>query len=121
MGDVSSVTEHLDVFNTIISQLSIVDIKITQEEEKCISLLCSFPDSWDSLVMAIMSNSTTLTLEDVVTSLLSEKMRRKNMERSTKDVLVVRCRPIDRDKGKLSSRKSKSKDRSKSSVQSMRR
>jgi hypothetical protein len=69
MSEGSSVTEHLNVFNTIISQLSFVDIKIT-EEEKCISLLCSFPDSWDSLVMAIGSNSTTLVLEDVVASLL---------------------------------------------------
>jgi hypothetical protein len=37
-------TEHLNAFNTIISQLSFVDIKIT-EEEKCVSLLCSFADS----------------------------------------------------------------------------
>jgi hypothetical protein len=95
MSDGSSVTEHLNVFNTILSQLSSVDIKIT-EEEKCISLLCSFPDSWDSLVMAIGSNTTTLALEDVVASLLSEEMRRKNMEGSTKDALVVRGRPIDK-------------------------
>jgi hypothetical protein len=40
----SSVTEHLDVFNTIIRQLSSVDIKVT-EEEKCVILLCSLLDS----------------------------------------------------------------------------
>jgi hypothetical protein len=40
--------------------------------------------------MAIGSNSTTLALEDVVASLLSEEMRRKNMEGLTKDALVVR-------------------------------
>jgi hypothetical protein len=71
--------------------------------------------------MAIGSNSTTLILEYVVSSLLSEEMRRNNMEGLTKDSLVVRCRPIDRDKGKFSCRKSKSNDRSKSLVQSMRR
>jgi hypothetical protein len=113
MSDGSSVTEHLNAFNIVISQLLSVDIKIT-EEEKCISLLCSFPDSWDSLVMAIGSNSTTLMLEDVVASLLSEEMRWKNMEGSTKDALMVRGRPIDRDKGKFSGRKSKLKGRSKS-------
>jgi hypothetical protein len=59
MSEGSLVTEHLYVFNTIISQLSSVDIKIT-EEEKCIILLCSFPNSWDSLVMVIGSNSTKL-------------------------------------------------------------
>jgi hypothetical protein len=71
MSEGSSVTEHLNVFNTIISQLSSVDIKIN-EEEKCISLLCYLPESWDSLVMAIGSNKLTLTLEDVVACLLLE-------------------------------------------------
>jgi hypothetical protein len=37
------------------------------------------------------------------------------MEGSTKDGLVVRGRPIDRDKGRFSSRNFKSKGRSKSS------
>jgi hypothetical protein len=80
-----------------------------------------FSDSWDSLVMAIGSNSTTLTLEYVVASLLSEEMRWKNMEGSTKDALMVRGRPIDRGKGKFSGRKTKSKGRSKSPIQSMRK
>jgi hypothetical protein len=61
MSDGNSMTEHLNAFNTILSQLWYVDIKII-EEEKCISLLCSFLDSWDSLVMAIGSNTTTLSL-----------------------------------------------------------
>ena len=37
-----SVIDHLNVFNTLISQLMSVDIKI-EEEEKCITLLCSLP------------------------------------------------------------------------------
>jgi hypothetical protein len=71
MRDGSSVTKHLNVFNTVLSQFLSMDIKITNEE-KCISLLCFFPDSRDSLVVAIGSNTTTLVLEDVVASLLSE-------------------------------------------------
>jgi hypothetical protein len=62
--------------------------------------------------MAIGSNSTTLALEYVVASLLSKEMRWNNMERLTKDALMVRGRPIDRDKGKFSSRYSKLKGRS---------
>jgi hypothetical protein len=65
------VTEHLNVFDTIIIQLSSVDIKII-EEEKCIILLCYFPDSSDSLVVAIGINTTTLALEYLVASLLLE-------------------------------------------------
>jgi hypothetical protein len=90
MSDGSSVTEHLNVFNTIIIQLYFVDIKII--EEKCISISCSLTESWDSLVVAIGSNITTLVTKDVVASLLSEEMRRNNMEGSNKDALVVRGR-----------------------------
>jgi hypothetical protein len=120
MSEDSSMIENLTLFNTIISFLSSVDIKIT-EEEKCIIILCSLSDSWNSLVVAIGINSTTLALEDMVASLLSEEMRRKNIEGSTKDALVVRVQPVDRDKGKFSSRNYKSKGRSKSLVQSTRR
>jgi hypothetical protein len=69
MCDGISVTGHLNAFNTIISQLSFVDIKII-EEEKCIILLYSLQESWDSLVVAIGINATTLVLEDMVASLL---------------------------------------------------
>ena len=40
MKDGDSVTEHLNAFNTVVIQLSPVDIKIL-DEDKCISLLCS--------------------------------------------------------------------------------
>ena len=69
------VTENLNAFNTIVSQLLYVDIKISNED-KCISLLCSLPDSWDSLVVAIDSNATSLQFDEIVSSLLSEEMRR---------------------------------------------
>jgi hypothetical protein len=48
-------------------------------------------------------------------------MRRKNMDGSTKDVLVVRSRPIDRDKERFSDRKCKLKGISKYLVYSARR
>jgi hypothetical protein len=71
--------------------------------------------------MAIGSNTTTLVLEDMVSSLLSKEMRRNNMEGSTKDALVVRGRSVDRYKGKFSGRNSNSKGIYKYLVQSMRR
>jgi hypothetical protein len=74
MRDGELVVEHLNAFNTVVSQLVSVEIKIL-DEDKCISLLCSLPGSWDSLVVAIGSNTTALKFDEVVTSLMSEEMR----------------------------------------------
>ena len=71
MKDGDSVTEHLNAFNTMVSQLSSIDIKIS-DEDKCISLLCSLPDSWDSLVIAIGSNAIALKFDEIVSSLPME-------------------------------------------------
>jgi hypothetical protein len=71
--------EHLNTFNIVVSQLLSIDINVSNEY-KCISLFLSIPDFWDSLVVAIGSNSTTLTFDDVGPSLLSKEMRQKNME-----------------------------------------
>jgi hypothetical protein len=73
------VAAHLNTFNTTISRLISVEIKIS-DEDKCIGLLSSLPDSWDSLVMAIGSNTTSLKFDEVVLSLLLEEMRQKNIE-----------------------------------------
>jgi hypothetical protein len=79
MRDGDSVAEHLNTFNIVVSQLISIEIKIS-DEDNCISLLFSLPDSWDSLVVAIGINTTALKFDEVVSSMLSEEMRRKNME-----------------------------------------
>jgi hypothetical protein len=79
MRDGDLVAEHLNVFNTMVSQLVSIEIKIS-DEDKCISLLCSLLDLWDSLVVAIGSNTIALNFDEVVSSLLSEEMRWKNVE-----------------------------------------
>jgi len=74
MRDGESVTEHLNAFNTMVSQLLSIEIKIL-DEDKCIGLLCSLLDSWDSLVVAIGSNTTSFNFDEVVSSYLLEDMR----------------------------------------------
>jgi hypothetical protein len=102
MEDGDSVTKHLNSFNTLVIELVYVDIKLT-EEDKCIVLLCSFPDSQDNMVVAIGSTTkSTLAYEDVVTSLLLEDMRWNNMDSQSTDVLFARGRPQDRNKNKSS-------------------
>jgi hypothetical protein len=107
-------TEHLNAFNIVVSQLLSIEIKISNED-KCINLLCSLPDSWDSLVVAIGSNTTTLSFDVVVSSLLLEEMRQKSMEGQSTDALFARGHSQDRNRSKSSSGRSKSKGRSKSS------
>jgi hypothetical protein len=102
MEDGDSVTEHLNAFNTLVSQLGSVNITLA-EEDKCITLLCSFPDSWDNLVVAIGSTTqSALKYEDVVSSLLSEEMRWKSMDSHSTYALFVRGHPKDRDTNKSS-------------------
>ena len=83
------VIEHQNAFNTIINQLSFVDIKITKEETY-LSLLFSLLDCWDNLVMVFGSHNTTQNINDVVAALFLKWTRLKNMEGSNPEELLVR-------------------------------
>eukprot|EP00253_Pinus_taeda_P034923 PITA_34923 len=107
MKDGDLVTEHLNEFNIVVSLLAFVDIEIS-DEDKCISLLCSLPDSWDSLVIAIGSNATALQFDEILSALLKEEMRRKNMDNQNGDTLFVRGQTQNINKNKSSSGRSKS-------------
>jgi len=113
MKDGDLVIKNLNAFNTVVSQLSYIEIKIS-DEDKCISLLFSLPDSWDSLVIVIGSNATALQFDEIVSALLMEEMRRNNMESENGDALYVRGWSLNRNKNKSSSGRSKSRGRSKS-------
>jgi hypothetical protein len=59
------------------------------------------PESLDNLVVAIGSTTqSTLKYEDVVASLLSEKMRWKSMDGHSKDALFARGHTQDKNHGK---------------------
>ena len=93
MDENDTITEHLNVYNTLVSRITSVDIKMA-EEDKCITLLCSLPDSWDNLIVAIgSSNQATLKFDEIVSSLLSEEMRWKTMDNHSMDSLSVRGHP----------------------------
>jgi hypothetical protein len=78
----------MNSFNTVVSQLLSGEIKIS-DEDKCIILLCSLLDSWESLFVSIGSNTTTLIFDDVVSSLLLEEMGWNNMEGQSTDALFA--------------------------------
>jgi hypothetical protein len=108
-----SVAEHLNAFNTMVSQLISIEIKISYED-KCINLLFSLPDSWDSLFVAIGSNTASLKFDEVVSSLLSKDMRHKNMEGWSTNELFARGHSQEINRSKSSSGRYESKSRSKS-------
>jgi hypothetical protein len=107
------VTKHLYSLNTVVSQLLSIDINISNED-KCISLLCSLLDLWDSLMVSIGSNATTLSFNDVVSSLLLEEMRRKNTKGQRTYALLARGCSQERNRSKSSSGRFKYKGRFKS-------
>jgi hypothetical protein len=104
------VVDHLNAFNNVVSWLVSVEIKIS-DEDKCISLLCSLPNSCDSLVVAIGSNTNSLKFDEVVSSFFSEEMRWKNMEGQSTDTLFARGCSQEINRSKFSSGRSKSKGR----------
>jgi hypothetical protein len=90
MKEGTKVVDHLNTFNTLIVQLTSMEIKF-EDEDKAITLLCSLPESWDNLVTSISFSSTdVLDYEFVVGALLAKEMRRKSsQETSTSEVMLV--------------------------------
>jgi len=84
MVEEGSIPKHVNEFNTITNQLHSIKIKF-EDEVRALLLLCSLPDSWNSLVMEVSnsySDSNKLVFDDVVGILLSEDMHRKTMAKT---------------------------------------
>jgi hypothetical protein len=57
MKEGTKVVDHLNTFNTLIVQLTSMEVKF-KDEDKAITLLCSLLESWDNLVTSISFSST---------------------------------------------------------------
>ncbi|KAK2976016.1 hypothetical protein RJ640_015693, partial [Escallonia rubra] len=80
MSENGSVVDHLNDFNGVTNQLESVGINF-DDEIRALLFLCSLPDSWNNLVTTV-SNSTisgTLTLNDVVSSVMNDEIQRKTI------------------------------------------
>jgi hypothetical protein len=118
MSEGGSVADHLNEFNTVTNQLSSVKVDF-DDEVRALLILCSLPESWNGLVMAVsnsVSGSNTLKFDDVVGVILSEEMRWKSTGETSGNVLNMENRGRQKDRGKGSgnrgnSRKGRSKSR----------
>ena len=110
MKEGTTITDHLNTFNTLLVQLESIEVKF-ESEDKVVTLLCSLPESWDHFVTSIsLSSSETLEFDDVVGALLSEETRkRSNSETSTLEEMMVRGRSKERHFSKHNNSRSKSK------------
>jgi len=83
MNEGTMVLEHLNFFNKIISELLAVNVEIN-EEDNVLILLNSLPQSYDHIVTTILYGKETLILEEVTSTHLSNKIRkRSNQEEQT--------------------------------------
>jgi hypothetical protein len=76
MSKGGSIVDHLNYFIIVTNQLSSVKVDF-DDEVRALLILCSLPESWNKLVMAVsnsISGSNTLKFDDVVGVILSEEM-----------------------------------------------
>ncbi|XP_065852126.1 retrovirus-related Pol polyprotein from transposon TNT 1-94 isoform X2 [Euphorbia lathyris] len=120
MGDNASVAEHINEFNTIVTQLMSVDITFDDEVHALI-LLASLPNNWEPMRAAV-SNSVgkgKLSFSDVRDRILAEEVRRIDSGEgtSTSSALNVenrgrsKERNSNRGRGRSKSRNGRSKSR----------
>ena len=76
MKEGTTVLEHLNFFNKVISEFLAVDVNI-DEKDKALILLSSLPESYDHIVTAILYGKKTLILEEVTSILLSNEIRKR--------------------------------------------
>jgi hypothetical protein len=79
MSEGGFVVDHLNDFNMVTNQLTSIKVDF-DDEVRALLILCSLPESWNDLVMAVsnsVSGSNTLKFDDVVGVILREEMRWK--------------------------------------------
>jgi acyl-activating enzyme 14 len=116
MTESTSVTQHLNNFNTITNQLSSVEIEF-DDEIRALILLASLPSSWEGMRTAVSNSAgkSKLKYDDIRDLILAEEVRRKDSGESSSSgsALNINTRGRRQDRGSSRGR-SKSRYRSKS-------
>nr|CAD1834518.1 unnamed protein product [Ananas comosus var. bracteatus] len=74
MKEGTKVSEHLNVFNNIICELESIGEKM-KDEDKAITLLCTLPDSYETLITSLScTKEDSLDLDTVCSALLADEL-----------------------------------------------
>lgn len=86
----TDISDHLNVFNRLTTQLLILGMETKiDEEDQAVLLLTSLPPSYGTLVTTLLAGEETLKLEDVKTILLETEKVKKPTNNSAVLVLMV--------------------------------
>ena len=76
MKEGTKIIDHLNVFNTLICQLTNMEVKF-EDEYKAVMLLCPLPESSDHLLTTVWFNTTdAITYDIVVAAFLFKEIRK---------------------------------------------
>ena len=89
----TSVAEHTSEFQSLVNQLSCVEMPIGDEMQSLL-LLSSLPDNWETLVVTLGNSAPNgkLTMSMVKDALFNEEARRKDMGTDQTHALVMENR-----------------------------
>jgi hypothetical protein len=75
MKEGASIMEHLNEFNIITSYLAYVKL-VLDDEIRAIFLMCSMPDNWENMIVAMSTSAParTLKFDDVSNNLMNEEL-----------------------------------------------
>ncbi|GJW35160.1 retrovirus-related pol polyprotein from transposon TNT 1-94 [Tanacetum coccineum] len=101
-------SEHIDEFNKLIDDLANIDVDI-DDEDQALMLLTSLPSLYDNFVETLLYGRESPTLEDVLSSLNLQELKKRTDAKDDGDGLYVRGRSDHRDNQGRGSSRSKSK------------
>ena len=115
MSKGGSVVDHLNEFNTVTNQLSSVKVEF-DDEVRALLILCSFPESWNSLVMVVSNSVSCSNTLNLMILLVLSLVRKCDRKAQVRHALNMENRERQKDRGKGSGnhgnyRKGRSKSR----------
>ena len=120
MSEGGSIKGHIEEFNSIVTDLENVDIKV-DDEDQALQLLFSLPSSYKHFSETLLYGRESITLKDVKAALLSKYILNKGLtggsgEGQDLEAFMSRGRPKERSHNardkKVSRSKSRNKDKS---------